>query len=110
MVLGPDGNLWFPESETNKIARLSTTSFSVTGEFSTLTPNATPIGIVVGGDGALWFTESTADKIGRITTGGLVTEYTSPLKGLGIFGIAVAPNGSLWFTERNVSKIGELIY
>ncbi|HEV2737680.1 MAG TPA: hypothetical protein VGU66_03780 [Candidatus Elarobacter sp.] len=116
IVRGPDGNLWFTENgdSGNKIGRLSPNSFSVTGEFPTLTPSSHPVGIVVGQDGALWFTENGVDKIGRITTGGTVTEYTSPVTGLGLRGIAVAPDGSLWFCEPgtglNPGRIGKLVY
>jgi streptogramin lyase len=114
IVRGPDGNLWFAENGTGKIGRLSPNSFSVTGEFPTLTPNSAPVGIAVGQDGALWFTENGLDKIGRITTGGTVTEYTSPISGLALRGIAVAPDGSLWFCEPgtglNPGSIGKLVY
>ncbi len=114
IVRGPDGNLWFTEFGTGKIGRLSPNSFSVTGEFPTLTPNAAPVGIAVGQDGALWFTESGLDKIGRITTGGTVTEYASPVTGLVLKGIAVAPDGSLWFCEPSnppaLGRIGKLVY
>jgi streptogramin lyase len=115
IVRGPDGNLWFTENGgTGKIGRLSPNSFSVTGEFPTLTANSQPVGISVGQDGALWFTESGLDKIGRITTGGTVTEYSSPVTGLGLRGIAVAPDGSLWFAESgtglNPGRVGKLVY
>jgi streptogramin lyase len=114
IVRGPDGNLWFTENGTGKIGRLSPNSFSVTGEFPTLTANSAPVGITVGQDGALWFTENGQDKIGRITTGGTVTEFTSPVTGLGLRGIAVAPDGSLWFCEPgtglNPGRIGKLVY
>ena len=114
IVRGPDGNLWFTEFGTGKIGRLSPSSFSVTGEFPTLTPSSQPTGIAVGQDSALWFTENGQDKIGRITTGGTVTEYASPVTGLGLRGIAVAPDGSLWFCEpgtgANPGRIGKLVY
>jgi streptogramin lyase len=114
IVRGPDGNLWFTEFGTNKIGRLSPNSFSVTGEFPTLTPNSQPVGIAVGQDGAMWFTESGLDRIGRITTGGTVTEYVSPVTGLGLKGIGVAPDGSLWFAETgtglNPGRVGKLVY
>jgi streptogramin lyase len=118
IVRGPDGNLWFTEFGTGKIGRLSPNSFSVTGEFPTLTPNAGPTGITVGQDGALWFTEpgngGSIDKIGRITTGGTVAEFASPVSGLGLRGIAVAPDGSLWFCEPgtgfNPGRVGKLVY
>lgn len=114
IIRGPDGNLWFTENGTSKIARLLPSSFALSGEFPTLTPNAAPVGITVGQDGAMWFTENGLDKIGRITTGGTVTEFTSPVTGLGLRGIAVAPDGSLWFCEPgtglNPGRVGKLVY
>jgi streptogramin lyase len=114
IVRGPDGNLWFTENGRGNIGRLSPSSFSVTGEFPTLTANSQPVGITVGQDGALWFTENGLDKIGRITTGGTVSEYASPVTGLGLRGIAVAPDGSLWFCEPgtglNPGRVGKLVY
>lgn len=114
IVRGPDGNVWFTEFGTSKIGRLSPNSFSVTGEFPTLTPNGAPVGITVGRDGALWFTESGADKIGRITTGGTVSEYASPVTGLGLKGIGVAPDGSIWFAEPGTGlspgRVGKMVY
>ncbi len=114
IVRGPDGNVWFTELGTSKIGRLSPNSFSVTGEFPTLTPNGGPTGITVGQDGALWFTENGLDKIGRVTTGGTVSEYSSPVTGLGLKGIGVAPDGSIWFAEPgtglNPGRVGKLVY
>ena len=114
IVRGPDGNLWFTEFGTGKIGRLSPNAFAVTGEFPTLTPSSQPTGITVGQDSALWFTENGQDKIGRITTGGTVTEFASPVTGLGLRGIAVGPDGSLWFCEpgtgANPGRIGKLVY
>ncbi|HEY6236381.1 MAG TPA: hypothetical protein VIW69_14880 [Candidatus Elarobacter sp.] len=120
IVRGPDGNLWFTEFGRGNIGRVSPNSFSVTGEFPTLTPLAGPDGITVGQDGALWFTEPGGpgdlpqDKVGRITTGGTVVEFTSPVTGLGLKGIATAPDGSLWFCEPgiglNPGRVGKLVY
>jgi streptogramin lyase len=122
MVRGPDGNVWFIEggdggSRPGQIGRLSPNSFSVTGEFPTVTANAflsgVP-GIAVGQDGALWFTEPGLDRIGRLTTGGTASEYISPVTGLGMQGIGVAPDGSIWFAEPgtglNPGRIGKLVY
>jgi virginiamycin B lyase len=63
---GPDGALWFADTDGNKIGRITTT-----GELSEVllpTPNSFPGEITAGPDGALWFTElaNTGGKIGRI--------------------------------------------
>jgi streptogramin lyase len=114
IVLGPDGDLWFTENGTSKIGRLAPNTFSVVGEFPTVTANSAPVGITTGQDGALWFTENGQDKIGRITTFGAVTEYAVPVTGLALQGIATAPDGSLWFCEPgsggNPGRIGKLVY
>jgi virginiamycin B lyase len=65
IVAGPDGNLWFTESLTNDIARI--TPAGVITEFAIPTPDSGPLGLVVGPDGNLWFTEITGNKIGRLT-------------------------------------------
>ena len=48
------------------------------------------------------------------STGGTVTEFTSPVTGLGLRGIAVAPDGSLWLAEPasglNPGRVGKLVY
>ena len=61
---GPDGALWFTEASGSKIGRI-TLGGTVT-EFSTLTANAQPLGIVAGPDCAMWFTEGQANQVGRI--------------------------------------------
>ena len=84
---GPDGNLWFTESNGGKIGRI-TPAGAVT-EFSL--PTAGP-------DGALWFTEQTVKRVGRITTAGAVTEFTLMVAGTPQY-VTAGPDGSLWFTE-----------
>ncbi len=65
ITAGPDGNLWFTESHTNKIGMLNPTSHLVT-EFSIPTSSSYSLGITAGPDGNLWFTEDGADKIGQV--------------------------------------------
>jgi virginiamycin B lyase len=62
---GPDGALWFTESDSGKIGRITLTG-SVT-EYRVSSVDAQPVGIVSGPDGALWFTEREAGDIGRIS-------------------------------------------
>jgi len=63
IAAGPDGNLWFTETNGNKIGRI-TTSGTIT-EFPLPTAGSGPSDIAAGPDGNLWFTEG-AGKIGRI--------------------------------------------
>jgi Bacterial Ig-like domain (group 1) len=111
ITAGPDGALWFTESDAGKIGRVTTTgSFS---EFELPTPSfSAPYGITAGPDGALWFTESSssANKIGRVTTTGSFSEFPLPTPGSVPIGITAGPDGALWFTEfsSGANKIGRL--
>ena len=76
ITTGPDGNLWFTESASNKIGRI--TPAGVVTEFSNgLSAGANPWGITSGPDGNLWFTERSTSKIGRITPQGVITEFAT---------------------------------
>src|SRR5262245_37775447 len=71
IAAGPDGNLWFTESSSNKIGRITTAG--VITEFTIPTADSQSLSIVAGPDGALWFTEFNTNKIGRISTAGIFT-------------------------------------
>src|SRR5438105_12933595 len=55
---GPDGNIWFTESNSNpsKIGRITTAG--IVTEFPVITSPSAPHGITAGPDGNLWFTET----------------------------------------------------
>ena len=108
--------MWFTEFGTSRVARLNPAGWPAPtiDHFPTTTASSNPIGIAAGKDGALWITESGLDRIGRVSVNGSVSEYSSPVIGLGVKGIAVAPDGSLWFAEPgtglNPGRIGKLVY
>jgi streptogramin lyase len=106
IALGPDGALWFTESNGNKIGRI-TVDGTIT-EFPIPTASSDPFGIAQGPDGALWFTEINRNKIGRITVGGVITEYPLPTGNADLSAIAPGPDGALWFTEYTGNKIGRI--
>src|SRR4051794_40461337 len=76
IVTGPDGNLWFTESDRGAIGRITPTG-EIT-EFDLPDSGAGPYGITVGSDGNLWFTERFANLIGKMTPTGELTEYNLP--------------------------------
>ena len=108
--------MWFTEFGTSRVARLNPAGWPAPtiDEFPTVTASSNPVGIIAGKDGALWFTESGLDRIGRVSINGTVSEYTSPVTGLGLQGIGVAPDGSIWFAESgtglNPGRVGKLVY
>ncbi len=122
IATGSDGNLWFTETNSNKIGRITpagaVTEFPIStappppppppGVTAPPVPSASPRGIAAGPDGNLWFTESDGDKIGRITPAGVVTEFPLPSAGSVLVGIAAGPDGNLWFTESNGNRIGRI--
>ncbi|MBI1913589.1 MAG: FG-GAP repeat protein [Planctomycetes bacterium] len=106
ITVGPDGNLWFTEFNTDSVARLTLATGAV-NEFAVPGAGSGPAGITSGPDGALWFTEAGSGEIGRITTGGSVTnEFALPISTSDPENIVTAPNGVLYFTELAQDKIG----
>src|ERR1041385_5171890 len=76
LVAGPDGNLWFTESDGNAIGRI--TPAGTLAEFPLPNAGSEPWRIAAGPDGALWFTELLGNRIGRITVVGLIEEFEVP--------------------------------
>ncbi|MGD0452960.1 MAG: hypothetical protein ABSB69_05130 [Solirubrobacteraceae bacterium] len=108
ITAGPDGNLWFTESEGNRIGRITPTG-TVTEFTAGISPNSQPESITAGPDGNLWFTEASGNRIGRITPSGAVTEFAEGITtGSKPFGITVGPDGNVWFTENAGNRIGRI--
>ena len=83
LVLGPDGNIWFTDSqELTRIGAIGriTPAGTVTYFQHGLKKGSAPLGITVGPDRNLWFTENRGGPhVGRITTKGVITLYKIPL-------------------------------
>ncbi len=111
IAAGPDGALWFTETDGNRIGRI-TTAGAIT-EYPLPRAGSFPWDVTVGPDGALWFTEfglarRGGNKIGRITTAGAFRECPIPTANSSPYGIAPGPDGALWFTEYEGNLIGRL--
>ena len=100
---GPDGRLWFTESEANKIGAI-TMQGNIT-EYD-LAPLTDPSGIAASA-GAVWFTEFGQSQIGRIPVVGIPITHFGPT-GAGPSGIAFGSDGALWFTETTANRIGRM--
>ena len=72
ITAGPDGALWFTETDGNEIGRITTAG--AISEWALPHANSRPRGIAAGPDGALWFAEYGGNRIGRITTAGAISE------------------------------------
>lgn len=98
VVLGSDSNLWFLESDANRVGRLTPTGTYTS--FSVPTANANLFNIALGPDGNVWFTED-AGKIGKITPDGVIKEFALPSPFFGTPGnITGGPDGNVWFTSQ----------
>ena len=107
VVLGSDGNLWYPSNDIGRMTPSGTTT-----QFQTPTFGSIIGGITLGPDGNIWFTESDRNKIGVITPVGKVTEYPLPADdnapNSNLNNIVSGPDGTLWFTESRANKIGRI--
>jgi len=94
ITAGPDGNMWFTETEERRIGRITPTG--QVSAFPVPRVAGPPSAITRGPDGSLWFT--VAFGIGRIMVGGNITFFRLPhdtQPGASIIG---GPDGNLWFT------------
>ena len=94
IAAGPDGNLWFTESGSYQIGRITPTGQLT--EYLVPAADGEPEGIAAGPDGDLWFTD---DGVGRITTEGQITEYPIPTADGAPREIVAGPDDNLWFTD-----------
>ncbi len=107
IAAGSDGNLWFTESATNKIGRITPTG--VISEYALPGMGRQPGEIASGPDGNLYFTVSdnsggasasaSLGLIGKITPAGVVSVFTPPSKPRSISSVAAGPDGNVYFTE-----------
>jgi streptogramin lyase len=111
IAAGPDGNLWYTESEryssrcSNHIGKI-TTGGAVT-EY--VLPVSDPCTIAAGPDGNIWFAEANGNKIGKISTAGTgFSEYPIPTSNACSCEIAAGPDGNVWFTENVGNKIARI--
>ncbi|MGO8950873.1 MAG: Virginiamycin B lyase [Ktedonobacterales bacterium] len=113
LTAGPDGAVWFTETEGNQVGRI-TPSGSIT-QFHT--PTTSQLfgralgGITTGPDHALWFAESGYDgdqgRIARMTTSGAFHDYPLAQNSETPTTVVAGPDGALWYTEflHNIGRI-----
>ena len=101
ITIGPDGNFWFTEANSSRVARI--TPQGVITEFQTPTFSF-PFDITPGPDGNVWFSEGSNGQIAFITPAVQITEI--------IFsnfdassGITSGPDGNIWFTDLTGNNI-----
>jgi virginiamycin B lyase len=105
LVTGPDGAIWFTESSTHSIGRITTDG--VLSRVST--PGLQPGSITVGPDHAIWFTDTSYhDSIDRLNADGSVTTFALPSTFAMPTSLTAGPDGALWFVESFNQAVGRI--
>ncbi len=105
-LVGPDGNVWFSETELSRIGRI-TPDGKVTEFADGISPGARPLSIAER-DGAMWFSEAAGNRVGRITMDGVVTEFPIPSHDSQPRAMATHPDGSIWFVQTSTNSLGRI--
>jgi virginiamycin B lyase len=100
MTVGPDGNMWFLESDINHVAKI--TMSGVITEYP-LQSGSYPSCIITADDGYLYAGDEFARVFHRISTDGVVTEYQTKFD---VIGLGQGPQHKLWLAVRDVSHPG----
>lgn len=96
LAAGPNGDMWFTDSATPAIGRI-TADGTVTEFTSGLRAGAKPYSIVAGPDGNMWFSDSSGVALGKVMADGTITEYAAPqYTNSEALGIAFGPSGEPW--------------
>jgi len=110
------GNVYFVETDANKIGRLESATNLIT-EWNLATINTSgssgPTGIAFDpATGSIFYAETGANKIGRLVPAiNTITEWTLPNKSgsVGFKDIVFDGIGSVYFIEKNGNTIGKLV-
>lgn len=102
LAVGPDGNIWFRDSNIGRIGFI--TSTGVVTEYALPAGHNKPFGIATGPDNNLWVTDQNGNAIVRSTTGGVMTTF--PLRSKNRpYDIIAGADGNLWFVALNLGTL-----
>jgi streptogramin lyase len=101
IVQGPDGALWFTESD--RIGRI-TTSGAITEFQGGGSPVLQPYLMTSGPDGNLWIT-ALGNRVWRLTPTGTFTVFPVLAANANPHGITTGPDGNLWIAESFTNRI-----
>lgn len=111
--LAPDaqGRVWFAESGSGGAISALDPLTGIVSQYMPLTPNNTPVGVMVDPFGFVWFTEYGANNIARFNPStGLFQEFPipfSPGNPPNPWLLTLAPDGSIWFSgDQQFSSTG----
>ncbi|MHB8895679.1 MAG: Vgb family protein [Candidatus Geothermincolia bacterium] len=103
MTQGPDGNMWFAEYGTGKLAKI--TQAGVITEYPVGGASDGLFDVASGPDGYVWFTMMTANLVGKIKPDGTGARFWAEPAGSYPTCITAGPDGAMWFTDGLSSKV-----
>src|SRR3954471_16035188 len=112
IIAGGDGNLWYTESHTSTITRLTPSGTTREFAFSGASPNQ----LGVAQDGNVFFSDrssfggNSAHRVGRIKPLGAIKFFSIPSTNSFPGGLHAGPDGNLWIAEGfTPAKIGKFL-
>ncbi len=111
MTTGPDGNIWFAQSDAIGTIRPDNTIllYPIIAPIPGCAPGSCSrniSAIATGSDGALWVTENGA--VAQLTTGGVFSEFPVLAARTAPSAISPGPDGNIWFLDAGAKKIGRM--
>ncbi len=103
MAAAPDGSVWFAESTSDSITKLSD---GVLKRHAIESARGGPFGVAVAADGTVWASLQGANSLLRIAPDGKVSEHEIPTPGVVPTDVVVDRNGAVWFLEFRTDRIG----
>lgn len=104
---GPNGLLWFAETNIGKVGQISNSVPPVISEFL-LSNTARPTNVTLGSDGNMWITDPATNAIWKVSQKGIVGGPCLLPAKADPTSIVTGSDGSLWFTEAGLNKMGRL--
>jgi virginiamycin B lyase len=106
MTLGPDGNVWFGEGSSGRIAFITPAGQIIEHQFSFF---GVSVGITTGSDGNIWFSDQTDHAIWRYNLStGIFTEFKTPTPNSFPGDMTLGDDGNVWFTEQAIGKFAKI--
>ena len=105
LAAGADGNLWYADSQSDAIGRITPTG-NVT--LFVAPTGSSPDAIGAGPDGNLWFGDDATKSIGRITTSGQIGLFDVSSVGSQAFPtlFTAGPDGRVWMALNSPARVG----
>ena len=106
ITVGPDGNMWFGEGSTGKIASVTSAGDVIEKQFSFF---GVSVGITTGPDDNIWFTDQTDHAVWRYELAtDTFTRFKTPTPNSYPGDITTGADGNMWFTEQAVGKFARI--